>query len=98
MTENETLPLETATTAPTTAPDVADAAVATPALEPLKPRVGTIVWGSILAFVAVLAIIASQVDVVQLSPAAIVWIVICFGGVIVLAGIVAAVARAATRR
>jgi hypothetical protein len=81
MTENETVPLETETPRP----------------EPLKPRIGTIVWGSILVVVAFVAIFASQVDLGDATPAAIVWSVVGFGAILVVAGIVAAIVRAATR-
>ena len=63
--------------------------------EPLKPRVGTIVWGSILLVVAAITVFASQVDFGEATPAAIVWSIVAFGGVLVLAGIVTAVVRAA---
>ena len=64
---------------------------------PLKPRVGTIVWGSILLVVGFLAIFASQVDFGEVTPAVVVWTVIGFGTVLVLAAIVTAIVRAATK-
>lgn len=71
-------------------------AVPTP-LAPLKPRIGTIVWGCILLVVAAIAIAASQVDFGDLAPTVVVWSIIGFGGVLVVAGIVTAIVRAATR-
>ena len=65
---------------------------------PLKPRVGTIVWGSILLVVAAITIFASQLDLGRATPEAIVWSIVAFGGVLVLAGIVIAVVRAARGR
>jgi len=70
---------------------------ATAALPPLKPRIGTIVWGGILLVVGFLAIFASQVDFAETTPAVVVWTVIGFGAVLVLAAIVTAIVRAATR-
>jgi len=67
------------------------------AAEPLKPRVGTIVWGSILLVVAAVTIVASRVDVGQATPEAVVWSVVAFGAVLVLAGIATAIVRAARR-
>lgn len=64
---------------------------------PLKPRVGTIVWGSILLVVAAVAILASRIDFGDVAPTVIVWSVIGFGGVLVVAGVVTAIVRAATR-
>ncbi|WP_411699359.1 hypothetical protein [Conyzicola sp.] len=64
---------------------------------PLKPRIGTIVWGSILLIVAAIAIFASQVDFGDATPAAIVWSVVGFGAVLVVAGIVTAIVRAARK-
>ena len=69
----------------------------TTALAPLKPRIGTIVWGGILLIVGFLAIFASQVDFEDVTPTVIVWTVIGFGAVLVVAGIVTAIVRAATR-
>ncbi|MET4583043.1 O-antigen ligase [Conyzicola nivalis] len=66
-------------------------------LAPLKPRIGTIVWGCILLVVAAIAIAASQVDFGDLTPTVIVWSIIGFGGILVVAGIVTAIVRAATR-
>ena len=64
---------------------------------PLKPRAGTIVWGSILLVVGFLAIFASQVDFGEVTPAVIVWTVIGFGAALVLAAIVTAIVKAASR-
>jgi len=66
-------------------------------LAPLKPRLGTIVWGSILLVVGFLAIFASQVDFGAVTPAVVVWTVIGFGSALVLAAIVTAIVRAATK-
>jgi hypothetical protein len=62
---------------------------------PLKPRAGTIVWGSILLVVGFLAIFASQVDFGEVTPAVVVWTVIGFGSALVLAAIVTAIVKAA---
>lgn len=64
---------------------------------PLKPRVGTIVWGSILLVVGFLAIFASRVDFAEVTPAVIVWSVIGLGTALVLAAIVTAIVRAASK-
>ena len=64
---------------------------------PLKPRIGTIVWGSILLVVAFLAIFASRVDFAAVTPTVVVWTVIGFGAALVLAAIVTAIVRAASR-
>ena len=66
--------------------------------EPLKPRVGTIVWGSILLVVAAVAIAASQLDFGDVTPAVVVWSVVGFGAVLVVAGIATAIVRAARNR
>ncbi|GAB3605224.1 hypothetical protein GCM10027413_06330 [Conyzicola nivalis] len=73
-----------------------DTANTTP-LAPLTPRIGTIVWGGILLVVAAIAIFASQVDFGDATPAAIVWSVVGFGAVLVVAGIIAAIVRAARK-
>jgi predicted phage tail protein len=67
----------------------------TTTVEPLKPRVGTIVWGAVLLVVAAVTLFASQVDVGAVTPEAVVWSVVAFGAVLVLAGIATAVVRAA---
>ena len=64
---------------------------------PLRPRIGTIVWGSILLVVAFLAIFASQVDFGDVTPAVVVWSVIGFGAALVLAAIVTAIVKAARK-
>jgi len=69
----------------------------TTTLPPLKPRIGTIVWGCILLVVAAVAIAASQTDFGDLAPSVIVWSIIGFGGLLVVAGVVTAIVRAATR-
>ncbi|GAB2453678.1 fatty acid desaturase [Conyzicola lurida] len=84
MTENETQPVE-----------IPDAAA--DAQQPLKPRIGTIVWGSILLVVAAIAIFAAQVDLGELTPTVIVWSVVGFGAVLVIVGLVAGIVRAATK-
>jgi hypothetical protein len=66
-------------------------------LAPLKPRIGTIVWGSILLVVGFLAIFASQVDFGAVTPAVVVWTVIGFGAALVVAAIVTAIVRAASK-
>ena len=67
-------------------------------LKPLTPRIGTIVWGSILLVVAAVAIAASQLDFGDVTPAVVVWSVVGFGAVLVVAGIATAIVRAARNR
>jgi hypothetical protein len=103
---DQTLPLDTAldeTSAPvesrehTDEPDAATAAATALPLEPLRARLGTIIWGCILLIVGGIAIFASRVDFSDATPAVIVWSVIGFGAALVLAAIVAAIVRAARR-
>jgi hypothetical protein len=65
------------------------------AVEPLRPRVGTIVWGALLLLVAAITIGASQLDLGEATPEAIVWGVVAVGGLLVLGGIATAIVRAA---
>ena len=58
-----------------------------------RARIGTIVWGAILVASAVLAVFALAGG--SVGPAAVLWSVIGFGGLLVLAAIVTAVLRAA---
>jgi predicted lysophospholipase L1 biosynthesis ABC-type transport system permease subunit len=60
------------------------------------PRIGTIVWGAILAGVAALALILILGG--PLSSTAILWSVVGFGAVLVLAAVAAGVVRAARNR
>ena len=59
-----------------------------------RPWVGTIVWGAILAGIAVFAVIA--MSGVTLSTTAVLWSVAGFGALLLLAAIVTAIVRAAT--
>jgi hypothetical protein len=58
-----------------------------------RARIGTIVWGAILVGVAVLAVFALAGG--SLGPTAVLWSVVGFGGLLVLAAVVTAVLRAA---
>ncbi|WP_213815610.1 hypothetical protein [Glaciihabitans sp. dw_435] len=97
----------TDTAAPVTAP--ADAAAGTaaaaaaastqPQPQPrLRVRVGTIVWGVVLLVIAGLARVATLIDPADYTPTFIIWSVIGFGGLLVIAGVAAAVVKAVTRR
>ncbi len=60
-----------------------------------RTRVGTIVWGAILVGVAVFALIALLGG--SLGGAAILWSVVGFGGLLILAAVVVAIVRWALR-
>ena len=59
-------------------------------------RVGPIVWGSILLLVATVAGSAALLG--TWSATTVVWIVIAFGGLIVVAAVIGAIGRAFTPR
>jgi hypothetical protein len=62
---------------------------------PHRTRVGTIVWGAILIVAAAFAFLVSAVGLGPLSPAILLWSIIGFGGLLVIAAVVAAIVRAA---
>ena len=59
-----------------------------------RVRVGTIVWGAILVAVAVFAFLAAQFGIGPSGPAALLWTIVGFGGLLVVAAIVTTVVRA----
>jgi heme/copper-type cytochrome/quinol oxidase subunit 3 len=59
-----------------------------------RVRVGTIVWGAILVAVAVFAFLAAQFGIGPSGPAALLWTIVGFGALLVVAAIVTAVVRA----
>ena len=63
----------------------------------LRPRASTIVWGAILLIVAAVALVASRIDTSVFTPAFVIWTVVGVGALLVLGGIVGAIARATTR-
>jgi hypothetical protein len=71
---------------------------ATGAAAPLKPRVGTILWGFILLIVGTIAVLASRLDLGDFGPEVFVWSIVGLGAILVVAAIIAAVARAARNR
>jgi hypothetical protein len=60
-----------------------------------RVRVGTIVWGAILVAVAVFAFLAAQFGIGPSGPAALLWTIVGFGALLVVAAIVTAIVRAA---
>jgi hypothetical protein len=64
---------------------------------PLKPRVGTIVWGGILLLVAAVTVFAALGDLGEVSAATAVYTAVGLGVVLVLVAIVVAIVRAARR-
>jgi hypothetical protein len=62
------------------------------------PRAATIVWGCILFLVAALAAVPAVIGETALSPTTILWIVVGFGSVLVLGGIIGAIVSTITRR
>ncbi|WP_165067840.1 BCD family MFS transporter [Marisediminicola senii] len=66
--------------------------------EPLRPRATTIVWGIILLIVAALAFTVSTIDPEFITAEVTVWAVVGFGALLVVAGAIGAVVRAARRR
>ena len=64
----------------------------------LPARSGTVVWGGILLLVAAIAATATFVDASVYSPRFILWAIVGFGGLLVVAGVVGAIARITTSR
>ncbi|MET0990560.1 MAG: hypothetical protein ABWY54_07935 [Glaciihabitans sp.] len=60
-------------------------------------RAGTIVWGCVLFLVAALAAVPAILGEAVLTPVAILWIVVGFGTLLVVGGIVGAIIRTSTR-
>jgi drug/metabolite transporter (DMT)-like permease len=94
---DQTLPLDLDDETGSERSDGAAAASTALPLEPLHPRLGTIIWGCILLIVGGIAIFASRVDFSDTTPAVIVWSVVAFGAALVLAAIVTAIVRAVRR-
>lgn len=65
---------------------------------PRPARAGTIVWGCILFLIAALAAVPAVLGDAVLSPTTFLWIVVGFGTLLVVGGIVGAIVSAATRR
>lgn len=63
-----------------------------------RVRVGTIVWGGVLLVIAALARIATLIDPSAYTPTFIIWSIVGFGGLLVIAGLVGAVVKAVTSR
>jgi hypothetical protein len=63
----------------------------------LPVRTGTIVWGGILLLAAAIAATATLVNPVIYTPHFILWTIIGFGALLVLAGIIGAIARVSTK-
>jgi hypothetical protein len=59
----------------------------------LRARVSTIIWGAILVGIAVFAIVVLLGG--SLGPTSVLWSLVGFGGLLVLAAVVTAVIRAA---
>jgi type VI protein secretion system component VasF len=68
-----------------------------PAAQRRPVRVGTIVWGGILLIIAGLTLAATFLNLTQNGPSLWVWGAIGVGVLLVLAGIVGAIVRVATR-
>lgn len=64
----------------------------------LPVRTSTIVWGGILLLVAAIAAATVLVDAPVYTPRVILWTIVGFGGLLVLAGVIGAVARVTTSR
>ena len=60
-----------------------------------RPRGGTIFWGVVLLLVATVA--AVTVLFGSWGPTAMVWLVVAFGALLVIAGLIGGVARAVSR-
>ena len=65
--------------------------------ERLRPRATTIVWGAILLVVAAVALVASRIEPDLFTPAFAIWTVVGLGALLVVGGIVGAIARAVSR-
>jgi hypothetical protein len=66
--------------------------------ERLLARPSTIVWGGILLLIAAIAAAAVLVDAPVWTPRTFLWAIVGFGGLLVVAGVVGAVARMTTSR
>jgi O-antigen ligase len=64
----------------------------------LPARTGTIVWGGILLLIAAVSAAATFVDTSIYTPTFILWTIVGFGGLLVVAGVVGAIARVTTAR
>jgi hypothetical protein len=69
--------------------------VSTSTTQRRAPRIRTIVWGAILVGIAVFSILAIFAG--PLGPAALLWSVVGFGSLLVIAALLAVVIRAARR-
>jgi hypothetical protein len=69
--------------------------VSTPTTQRRSPRIRTIVWGAILVGIAVFSILAIFAG--PLGPAAVLWTIVGFGGLLVIAALLAVIIRAARR-
>jgi hypothetical protein len=69
--------------------------VSTPTTQRRPPRIRTIVWGAILVGIAVFSILAIFAG--PLGPTAALWSVVGFGGLLVIAALLAVIIRAARR-
>jgi hypothetical protein len=65
--------------------------------QPTPARAGTIVWGCVLFLIAALAAVPAVLGEAVLTPVAILWIVVGFGTLLVVGGIIGAIIRASTR-
>jgi hypothetical protein len=65
--------------------------------QPTPARAGTIVWGCVLFLIAALAAVPAVLGEAVLTPVAILWIVVGFGTLLVVGGIIGAIVRASTR-
>jgi hypothetical protein len=61
-----------------------------------RVRINTIVWGAMLVGAAIVAYVLATAG--PLSPAGVLWTVVGFGGLLLVAGVVAAIARAVRDR
>ncbi|MDQ1544599.1 MAG: hypothetical protein QOK08_2237 [Actinomycetota bacterium] len=69
--------------------------MSTPTTQRRSPRIRTIVWGAILVGIAVFSILAIFAG--PLGPAAVLWSIVGFGGLLVIAAVLAVIVRAARR-
>jgi hydrogenase/urease accessory protein HupE len=84
-------------TEPGIAADGAPATLAFPASprpQRRRPRVHTIVWGAILVGIALIGLRLGRVDAPFSGPA-VLWSVVAFGGLLILAAVLAAIIRLA---
>jgi hypothetical protein len=61
-------------------------------------RVGTIVWGAILLVVAAFGFLSATLGIGASSPAELLWTIVGFGAVLVVAAVIIAIVRAARPR